>query len=60
MGNMGGTPIGKAELAMITEVAPSTISRIEPEKTRRMETKRKILRAFGYEIPEKRTLFPDH
>jgi len=52
--------VGKAELARTAEVSPATISRIEQGKPCRMETKRKIILALGYDVSDKGMLFPDH
>jgi DNA-binding XRE family transcriptional regulator len=52
--------MSKTELARSAEVSPLTISRSEQGKPCRMETKRKIILALGYDISEKSTLFPDH
>jgi DNA-binding XRE family transcriptional regulator len=52
--------MSKTELARTAEVSPLTISRIEQGKPCRMETKRKIILALGYDVSEKSTLFPDH
>jgi DNA-binding XRE family transcriptional regulator len=51
--------MSKTELARTAEVSPLTISRIEQGKPCRMETKRKIILALGYDVSEKSTLFPD-
>lgn len=52
--------MSKTELARTAEVSPLTISRIEKGKPCRMETKRKIIIALGYDIADKGMLFPDH
>jgi DNA-binding XRE family transcriptional regulator len=52
--------MSKAELARNAEVSPLTISRVEQGKPCRMETKRKIILALGYDISDKSMLFPDH
>jgi DNA-binding XRE family transcriptional regulator len=52
--------MSKTELARAAEVSPLTISRIEQGKPCRMETKRKIIQALGYDISDKNELFPDH
>ena len=51
--------MSKTELAREAEVAVLTLSRIEQEKPCRMETKRKIIKALGYDVSEKNVLFPD-
>ncbi len=50
--------MSKAELARKAGVSPITIDRIEKGMDCRMETKRKILLALGYELSEKDKLFP--
>jgi DNA-binding XRE family transcriptional regulator len=52
--------MSKTELARNAEVSPLTISRVEQGKPCRMETKRKIILALGYDISDKSMLFPDH
>jgi DNA-binding XRE family transcriptional regulator len=49
--------MSKAELARKAGVSPITIDRIEKGMDCRMETKRKILLALGYELSEKDKLF---
>jgi len=49
--------LSKAELARKAGVSPLTIDRIERGKDCRMETKRKIILALGYELSEKDKLF---
>ena len=51
--------MSKTELARTVEVSPLTISRIEHGKPCRMETKRKIILALGYNVSDKNALFPD-
>ena len=51
--------MSKTELARNAEVSPLTISRVEQGKPCRMETKRKIILALGYDVSEKSKLFPD-
>ena len=51
--------MSKTELARNAEVSPLTISRVEQGKPCRMETKRKIILALGYDISDKSALFPD-
>ncbi len=51
--------MSKTELARNAEVSPLTISRIEQGKPCRMETKRKIIKALGYDVSDKSKLFPD-
>jgi DNA-binding XRE family transcriptional regulator len=52
--------MSKTELARSAEVSPLTISRVEQGKPCRMETKRKIIKALGYDVSDKNALFPDH
>ena len=49
--------ISKAELARKACVSPITIDRIEKGMDCRMETKRKILLALGYELSDKDKVF---
>jgi len=49
--------LSKAELARKAGVSPLTIDRIERGKNCRMETKRKIILALGYELRDKDKLF---
>ena len=51
--------ISKAELARKAGVSPITIDRIEKGKDCRLETKRKILLALGYQLSEKKKVFSD-
>ncbi len=50
--------MSKAELARKAGVSPLTIDRIERGKSCRMETKRKIILALGYELTDKGKIFP--
>ncbi len=54
-----GLLMGKTELARKTEVSEITIARIEKGKTCRMETKRKIILALGYDLSDKDKIFPE-
>jgi DNA-binding XRE family transcriptional regulator len=49
--------ISKAELARLAGVSPVTIDRIERGEDCRMETKRKILLALGFDLSEKDKVF---
>jgi DNA-binding XRE family transcriptional regulator len=49
--------MSKAELARSAGVSPVTIDRIERGADCRMETKRKILLALGYDLSEKDKVF---
>ena len=51
--------MSKAELARRAGVSPMTIDRIEKGNTYRIETKRKIIIALGYDISEKNNIFPN-
>ena len=51
--------LSKAELARKAGVSPLTIDRIERGKDCRMETKRKIILALGYNLKDKDKLFID-
>lgn len=49
--------MSKAELARLAGVSPVTIDRIEHGAECRMETKRKILIALGFDLSEKDKVF---
>ncbi len=49
--------MSKAELARKAGVSSLTIDRIEKGKSCRMETKRKIIIALGYELSDKNKVF---
>lgn len=49
--------MSKAELAREAHVSPITITRIEQGKPCRMETKRKILLALGYNLADAKKIF---
>ena len=51
--------MSKAELARLAGVSPVTIDRIERGEDCRMETKRKIILAFGFTLAEKDKVFAD-
>jgi len=51
--------MSKAELAREANVSPITISRIEEGMPCRMETKRKIILALGFNLSEKDKIFSD-
>jgi predicted transcriptional regulator len=51
--------LSKAELARKADVSPITIARIEQGLPCRMETKRKILLALGFQLSEKEKIFTD-
>ncbi|HUV77870.1 MAG TPA: helix-turn-helix transcriptional regulator [Desulfobacterales bacterium] len=51
--------ISKAELARKANISPMTVTRIENGMTCRMETKRKVILALGYEISDKNLVFSD-
>ncbi len=51
--------MSKSELARLAGVSPATIDRIERGEDCRMETKRKILLAFGFSIAEKDKIFQE-
>ena len=51
--------MSKAELARLAGVSPVTIDRIERGEECRMETKRKIILAFGFLLSEKEKVFQD-
>jgi DNA-binding XRE family transcriptional regulator len=49
--------MSKSELARLAGVSPATIDRIERGEDCRVETKRKILLAFGFLLSEKEKIF---
>lgn len=49
--------MSKAELARRAGVSPITISRIEKGMPCRMETKRKIILALGFDLSERKKIF---
>lgn len=51
--------MSKAELAREASVSPITISRIEEGMPCRMETKRKIILAMGFNLSDKDKIFSD-
>jgi len=51
--------MSKAELARLAGVSPITIDRIEKGEDCRMETKRKVLLAFGFSLSDKQKVFKD-
>ena len=51
--------ISKAELARKANVSPITITRIEQGRACRIETKRKIVLALGYNISDKNKVFDE-
>jgi len=51
--------LSKAELAKRANVSPITISRIESGMLCRLETKRKLILALGYDLSEKNKIFSD-
>ena len=52
--------MSKAELARKAGVSPLTIDRIEKGKSCRMETRRKIILALGYDLTDKDRIFPEN
>ena len=51
--------MSKAELARKAGVSSLTIDRIEKGKSCRMETKRKIILALGFDLSDKNKVFKD-
>ena len=49
--------MSKAELARKAGISPLTIDRVEKGMSCRIETKRKIILAFGYELSAKGLVF---
>lgn len=52
-----GLLMSKAELARKAGVSPLTVDRIEKGKDCRMETKRKIILALGYDLASRKKIF---
>ena len=50
--------MSRAELSMKAGISDKTISRIENGKPCRIDTKRKIILALGFELSEKYKVFP--
>ncbi len=51
--------MSKAELARKAKVSPLTIDRIENGNHCRIETQRKVLKAFGYKLSDRAKVFPE-
>jgi DNA-binding XRE family transcriptional regulator len=51
--------MSKSELAKKADISPITIARIEKGMSCRMETKRKIILALGYNLSDKNKIFKD-
>ncbi len=51
--------MSKSELAKKADISPITIARIEKGMPCRMETKRKIILALGYNLSDKSKIFKD-
>ena len=51
--------MSKSELARLAGVSPITIDRIERGEECRVETKRKVLLAFGFSLADKWKVFHD-
>jgi DNA-binding XRE family transcriptional regulator len=51
--------MSKSELARLAGVSPITIDRLERGEDCRVETKRKVLLAFGFTLADKRKVFQD-
>ncbi len=49
--------MSKAELARSAGISPLTVDRIEKGLNCRIETKRKIILAFGYDLSDKGLIF---
>jgi len=50
--------MSKAELARKAGVSPLTIARIEDGHPCRMETKRKLIIALGFNVADRQKIFP--
>lgn len=51
--------MSKTELARKAGISPLTVDRIEKGNTCRADTKRKIIFALGYDISDKKKIFPE-
>jgi len=51
--------VSKAELARKAGISFLTIDRVEKGKNCRMETKRRIIKALGFDISDKEKVFPE-
>lgn len=51
--------MSKAELARLAGISPVTIDRVERGEECRMETRRKIILAFGFSLADKDKVFID-
>jgi DNA-binding XRE family transcriptional regulator len=51
--------LSKTELAKKANISPGTITRIEQGIPCRVETKRKIILALGYNLADKKKIFGD-
>ena len=51
--------MSKSELARKANVSPLTIHRIENGESCRLDTRRKIILALGFNISDKDKIFPD-
>lgn len=51
--------MSKSELSKKANISPITIARIEKGMPCRMETKRKIILALGYNLSDKNKIFKD-
>ena len=51
--------MSRAELARKAGISPQTLDRVERGKTCRLETKRKILFALGYDLSDKKRIYQE-
>ncbi len=51
--------MSRAELARKAGISPQTLERVERGKTCRLETKRKILFALGYDLSDKKKIYQE-
>jgi DNA-binding XRE family transcriptional regulator len=51
--------MSRAELARKAGISPQTLHRVERGKTCRLETKRKILFALGYDLSDKKKIYQE-
>ena len=51
--------MSRAELARKAGISPQTLDRVERGKTCRLETKRKILFALGYDLSHKKEIYQE-
>ena len=51
--------LSKAEVARMANLSPLTVDRVEKGHPCRTETKRKILLALGFDLTDRKVMFPE-